>query len=215
MTEPKETPNEIEARLESEWRSLLDSVPRTPSPLEMPLERRRPASRVALLAELEEVREDWKALRVLVSEDLASRFANAAWTLKDLLAHLASWAGEFRRELETVSRRESFDYAIPFAMSVLGPNQWNETEVQKRRRLRLEEIFTEYDDETEKLQSLVETMDESALYRPSRLPYAPSGDLEERFEAPAVFIILGKCLHDRYHIAQIRSRLAGWKELKE
>jgi hypothetical protein len=206
---------EIEARLESEWRSLLDSISRTPSPLEMPPERRRPASRVALLAQLEEVREDWNALRLLVSEDAASRFVNAAWTLKDLLAHLASWAGEFRRELETVSRRESFDYAIPFAMSVLGPNQWNETEVQKRRGRSLEEIFTEYDEETEKLQSLVEAAEESALYGPSRLPYAPSGDVLERFEAPPVFLILGKCLHDRYHLAQIRSRLAHWEWLKE
>jgi hypothetical protein len=215
MTEPRETPRDIEARLESEWRSLLDSVSETPSPLAIPHERRMAASPVALLAQLEEVREEWKRLRALVSDDMASRFVNASWTVKDLLAHLGSWAGEFRRELEIVSRQESFDYAIPFAMSVMGPNQWNETEVGKRRDRSLEEIFAEYDDETEKLQNLVVAMEASTLYRPTRLPYAPSGDPEERFEAPSVFIILGKCLHDRYHIAQIRSRIERWKNLKE
>lgn len=211
MTEPRD----IEARLEGEWRSLLESISTARSPLEIPPERRMAASRVALLAQLEEVREEWRVLRALVGGDIASRFVNASWTLKDLLAHLASWAGEFRRELETVSRQGSFDYAIPFAMSVLGPNQWNEIEVQKRRARSLEEIFAEYDEETATLQSLVETVAESVLYRPARLPYAPSGDLDERFEAPAAFIISGKCLHDRYHIAQLRSRIERWKELRE
>ena len=212
MTEPRELPRDVEARLDLEWRSLLESMAETASPLALPPERRVALSRVALLAQLEEVREEWKVLRGFVNEELSSRFVNAAWTLKDLLAHLASWAREFRREVETVSRGESFDYAIPFAMSVLGPNQWNEVEVQRRRDRGLDAIFEEFEGETARLVEIVISMAEPELLRPAAFPLAPSGDPAERFQVPAGWIIAGKCLHDRYHIAQIRKRLRSFSE---
>ncbi len=206
-------PEEVGARLALEWRTLLETIPAPErSPLDLPPERRMGLSRVALLAALEEVREEWKSLRHLVDEETGARFANAAWTLKDLLAHLASWAREFRSEIAAVSRREEFDYAIPFAMTVLGPNQWNEKEVRLRKERRLEEIFLEFDDETARLQDLVVEMEEPVLYQPAPFPLAPSGNPEERLPLPPAFLVSGKCLHDRYHFAQIRKLLDRLRE---
>jgi hypothetical protein len=206
-------PEEIEARLELEWRSLLEAIAVSGrSPLDLAPERRMAVSRVALLAQLEEVREEWKSLQSLIDEDLASRFANAAWTLKDLLAHLASWAREFRSEIAVASRQESFDYAIPFAMSVLGPNRWNEREVRARKERSLEDIFQEFDEETARLEGLVIEMEEPVLYQPAPFPLAPSGNPAERLPVPPAFLVSGKCLHDRYHFAQIRKLLDRVRE---
>jgi len=201
VTEP------MEARLEREWRSLLEAIAAGRSPLDLPPDRRAAVSRVALLAQLEEVREEWSSLRTIVDEGTAARFANAAWTLKDLLAHLASWAREFTHEVAAVSRNEGFDYAIPYAMSVLGPNAWNEREVVARKERSLDEIFREFDEETERLQDHVAAMDEAILYQPAAFPLAPSGRPEERLFLPPSFLVSGKCLHDRYHFAQIRKLL--------
>jgi hypothetical protein len=201
-------PEDIGARLEREWRALLETVTApAQSPLDLPPERRMPLSRTALLAQLEEVRDEWRSLQSSVDEERAGRFANAGWTLKELLAHLASWAKEFRKQIETVSRGDSFDYTIPFAMSILGPNQWNQREVEARRERSLDEIFLEFDEETVKLADLVVAMEEPVLYRPTPFPAAPSGSPTERLEAPPVLVISGKCLHDRYHFAQIRKLL--------
>jgi len=213
MTERKDMPEEIGARLELEWRSLLEAIAAPErSPLDLPPDRRMAVSRVALLAQLEEVREEWKALQSLVDEETSGRFANAAWTLKDLLAHLASWAREFGSEIATASRKESFDYAIPFAMSVLGPNEWNEREVQSRKERTLEEIFREFDEETARLQDLVVEMEEPVLYQPAPFPLAPSGNQRERLPVPPALLVSGKCLHDRYHFAQIRKLLDRLRE---
>ena len=213
MTQRREMPEEIGARLELEWRSLLAAISATErSPLDLSPDRRMAVSRVALLAELEEVREEWKSLQGVVDKEMGGRFANAAWTLKDLLAHLASWAREFGGEIATVARNESFDYAIPFAMSILGPNQWNEREVQARRERTLDEIFREFDEETARLQELVMEMEEPVLYQPTPFPLAPSGNQKERLTVPPAFLVSGKCLHDRYHFAQIRKLLARFRE---
>ena len=208
MTEPREMPEEIGARLELEWRSLLEAVAASgKSPLDLPPDRRAALSRVALLAQLEEVREEWKLLQGLIDEELGSRFANAAWTLKDLLAHIASWAREFGSEIETVSRKQTFDYTIPFAMSVLGPSHWNEREVQARRERSLEEIFREFDEETARLSERVIEMEEADLYRPAPFPLSPSGNPEERLPMPPAWLVSGKCVHDRHHFAQLRRLL--------
>jgi uncharacterized damage-inducible protein DinB len=213
MTERREMPEEIGARLELEWRELLEAVaPPEGGPLDLPQDRRVAVSRAALLAQLEEVREEWRSLERLIDENTAARFANAGWTLKELLAHLASWAKEFRSQIETVSRSESFDYAIPFAMTVLGPNQWNQQEVEARRERTLEAIFREFDGETERLQDLVVEIADPVLYRPTPFPLAPSGNPSERLPVPPAVIISGKCLHDRHHFAQIRKLLNRIRE---
>jgi uncharacterized damage-inducible protein DinB len=199
---------EIAARLEREWLSLVQSISVSGrSPLDLPPDRRMALSRVALLAQLEEVREEWNAIASRIDQDTAARFVNASWTLKDLLAHMASWAREFRSEVERAAGGESFDYAIPFAFTVLGPSQWNEREVAARKEKSLPEIIREFGAETERLEELVATMDEDGLYRPTRFPLAPSGNPDERMALPPAMVVSGKCVHDRHHFAQIRRLL--------
>lgn len=205
----------VELVLERDWRSFLDALTVRPetSPLSLPPERRMPLSRTALLALLEEARALWAEIGVELEAEpeLLERYVNAGWTLKDLLAHLASWAAEFRREVETVSRHESFDYAIPFAMTVMGPNEWNEEEVERRRQHGLDEILAEYRKETAALEELVLEIGDAELYGSAEFPHAPSGDPSARWRGPAAFLIAVKCLHDRYHFEQVRARLMRFR----
>ena len=59
-----------------------------------------PVTGPGLFAELEEILALWRELRRAGLSRHARKFVNAGWTLQDLLAHLASWAAEFRRQFE-------------------------------------------------------------------------------------------------------------------
>jgi len=169
-----------------------------------------PATPLALFAQLEDVLESWKQLRREPLEELAERYANGAWTLKDLLGHLATWAREFRREVETVTRGEVFDYVIPFALSVIGPNEWNNRQAQAQRSIPMAEILASFEADTRWLQDLALALPEPALYEEVAFPLSPSGDPAALFKAPIAFLVLGKCQHDLYHLAQIRALLGRW-----
>jgi len=201
----------IAEQLPREWQDVLGSLPpeRTNTPGWM-RERARPVSSTALFAELEDVCDIWRALRVSTRlEEYADRFVNSAWTLQQLLAHLASWAREFRQEVETAASGETFDYAIPFALSVVGPNQWNQVEVEKRAAQSLDALLEEFEQETRRLQDLVLELPEDSLVAESQFPLAPSGDPAALWRGSIGQIVLMKCVHDRYHIEHIRRWLAA------
>jgi hypothetical protein len=168
-----------------------------------------PTTGPGLFAELQEVLLLWRELRAVPLRRHARRFVNAAWTLQDLLAHLASWAGEFRRQVETVAAGREADYAIPFALSVIGPNEWNQVEVESRRGLTLAEVLDQFEEETRRLQDLVLDLSPAQILRPSTLPAAPSGNPAERLRGNIAIVVSGKCSHDRYHLGAIRRWLAG------
>ncbi len=163
-----------------------------------------PTTGAGLFAELEEVLHLQRELRRARPARHARRFVNAGWTLRDLLAHLASWAAEFRRQVETIAAGREFDYAIPFALSVMGPNQWNEEQVQERRSLGFRAVLDQLEDETRRLQGLVLAMPREMLLKPAMLPAAPSGDPRSRMRGNIAIVVSGKCSHDRYHLGQIR-----------
>jgi len=206
---------DFEELLVNEWRELVasleDALEVASSPLALPAARRLPLSPIALFAQLEEVREEWRALRSAIQPADAERYVNAAWTLTDLVAHVASWAKEFRHEVETVIGGGSFDYAIPYVMTVVGPNEWNEEQVRQRETQSLGESFDEIDAETGRLQELLFEMSEQDLYGPATFPLAPSGDPAAKWKGPSAVIIAGKCEHDRHHIGQLRKRLQSWR----
>jgi len=163
-----------------------------------------PVSAVALYAQLEEMLALWGELRRQPLERHAERFVTAAWTLKDVLGHLATWATEFRREVETVASGGSFDYVIPFALNVMGPNEWNAREAQAQRPVPLAEILDQFERETRRLQDLVLTLPPPALYGEAELPLAPSGDPSQLWRGNIAQIVLGKCSHDLHHLGRIR-----------
>ena len=206
---------ELEELLVNEWRELLasleDALEVAPSPVALPAARRTPRSPTALFAQLEEVREEWRALRAAIQPGDVERYVNAAWTLKDLVAHVASWAKEFRHEVETVFHGGSFDYAIPYVMTVVGPNEWNEEQVRERETQSLDVSFEELDTETLRMQELLFEMSEQDLYAPATFPLAPSGDPAAKWKGPSAVIIAGKCEHDRHHLGQLKKRLLSWR----
>ena len=206
---------ELEELLVNEWRELLasleDALEVAPSPVALPAARRTPRSPTALFAQQEEVREEWRALRAAIQPGDVERYVNAAWTLKDLVAHVASWAKEFRHEVETVFHGGSFDYAIPYVMTVVGPNEWNEEQVRERETQSLDVSFEELDTETLRMQELLFEMSEQDLYAPATFPLAPSGDPAAKWKGPSAVIIAGKCEHDRHHLGQLKKRLLSWR----
>jgi hypothetical protein len=203
--------------LQRDFDALVESLLVVPerSPLALPPQQRLPHRPTALFAELEDVLVACRELRTMMLQKYANRYVNPGWTLRELLAHLASWAREFRHEVETVFRGNAFDYAIPFALSVVGPNRWNEEQVRARGERSFEEILDELVNETERLQVLVLEIPEGSLYRMTTFPHAPSGDPEARWEGSSAQVILGKCQHDRYHLAQIRAQVEAWRKLEE
>lgn len=192
-------PEPLWRQLSREWREATEASvpPFRPGP---PF----PTTPAGLFAELEEVLRRWRELPRPLLRRHARRFVNTSWTLQDLLAHLASWAGEFRQEVETLVAGREIDYAIPFALSVMGPNEWNRTEVERRRGLGLAEVLAQFAEETRRLQDLVLSVSPRELLRPALLPAAPSGDPAARVRGNLAMIVSGKCLHDGYHLTQIR-----------
>ena len=206
----------IHEQLGTEWQELLAGLSSgeegSAQWSEAPF-RFRPAGMArptVLFAELEDVRTAWSGLHASGElEKFADRYLTPDWTLKDLLAHLASWAREFRQEVEMAARGESFDYAIPYAMNVVGPNQWNQVEVEKRRAATLEEILREYEDETRRLQDLVLELPQESLLAEAEFPLAPTGDPAALWKGACAQIVLAKCMHDRYHFGRIQQWLAS------
>jgi Mycothiol maleylpyruvate isomerase N-terminal domain len=175
---------------------------------------RFPVSPIALHAQLEEVIFSWRELGASRLDKAQRRYVNGGWTLKDLLGHLASWAAEFRREVETVATGGAFDYAIPFALSVIGPNEWNARAAEARRPQSLAAIRAAFETETRRLQDLVLELPPAVLYGLTDFPLAPTGDPNVRFRGNVAQIVLGKCEHDHYHLGQIRRWLERLEDAK-
>ena len=168
-----------------------------------------PMTGPGLFAELEEVRALWRGLRRAGLSRHARKYVNAGWTLQDLLAHLASWAAEFRQQAETIAAGRDFDYSIPFALSVIGPNAWNEERVEALRGLSLKAVLDQFDDETRRLQDLVLSLPREVLLKPATLPLSPSGDPRSPVPGNVAMVASAKCTHDRHHIGQISRWLAA------
>jgi hypothetical protein len=165
-----------------------------------------PVSPVALHAQLEEIVAAFEALRPQLRR-YAGRYVTSAWTLKDLVGHLASWATEFRHEVQTVAGGGRFDYAIPFALNVIGPNEWNAKAAERQRPVPLDDLVEQFLRETRRLQELVLELPPPALYGEATFPLAPSGDASQPFRGSIAMIVLGKCSHDGYHLGRIREFL--------
>lgn len=202
----------LTARIAAEWKALVrQSGAEAPSRPEWLVPGRPvfPARPMALYAQLEEVLALWAELRGAPHvARYADRFITSSWTLKDLLGHLASWAAEFRHEVETMARGGTFDYAIPYALSVMGPNEWNAVAAEGQRSASLVAILDQFEEETGRLQDLVLAVPEERLYAPAPSPMAPSGDPAATIQVGIAQIVLGKCMHDRYHLG----RIAAWLE---
>jgi hypothetical protein len=194
---------DVERALLEEWDTFVASG-RPDADLAVTLqEGRSRISRPMILAELEEVLLGMADLRrALAVHGRADLPVTNEWTMKDVVAHLASWATEFRHEIDVVARHAAFDYLITFVPRV-GPTAWNAREVERRRGRPLDDLFAEYTTETERLQDLALTLDDDVLYTPAELPQTSDGRAENRWRVPLADLMLMKCWHDRYHLERL------------
>jgi hypothetical protein len=196
----------VHEQLEREWRDLVaPPAPAPPAPGEV-----GGAGPAALFAEIEDVRFEWAELRA--SPLLAGRLGTpvtGTWTLEDVAAHLASWARELRSQVETVAHGGTFDYAIPFGLSEPGHHRWNHAQVEARRGRTLEEVMDEFDAETRRMQEIVLTLPDERLRTEAEFPLRVVADPPTLWRTSIAQMVLGKCMHDRHHLARMQQWLGG------
>jgi mycothiol maleylpyruvate isomerase-like protein len=199
---------DVERTLHGEWQMLVDDARPNPDlAATIAAARGGRLTRPLLWAELEDVRLAFAEAHAAIDDaSKADALATTQWTVKDLVAHLASWATEFRRQIERVAAREPFDYLITFTPRV-GPTEWNAREVGRRRSHSLDESFRELDSATERIQALALSLPDDVLFTPAELPQTPDGRAESRWRTPLADLMLMKCWHDRYHLARLREIL--------
>ena len=199
---------DVERTLNDAWQALVAAT-RTNADLAATTVEARGSriTRPLLWAELEDVRLAFAEVHAALDEESkADVLATTLWSLKDLVAHLASWATEFRRQIETAAAGAAFDYLITFTPRV-GPTEWNARELDRRRAMSLDDRFRELDAATAQMQELALTLPDDVLFRTAELPQTPDGLPEHRWRARLADLMLMKCFHDRYHLERIRDLL--------
>jgi mycothiol maleylpyruvate isomerase-like protein len=199
---------DVERTLTDEWQAFVAAA-RTNPPLGATTVEARGAriTRPVLWAELEDVRLAFAEVHAALDDvSKADVLATTRWSVKDLVAHIASWAAEFRRQIETAAAGEAFDYLITFTPRV-GPTEWNARELDRRRAMSLDDRFHEFDAETARIQELALALPDDVLFMTAELPQTPDGLPEHRWRTRLADLMLMKCFHDRYHLDRIRDLL--------
>jgi len=163
-------------------------------------------TRPLLWAELEDIRLAFADLRASLDEPGAGTLATTRWTVKDLVGHVASWATELQRQIETIAAHEEFDYLITFTPRV-GPTEWNARELERRASMSLAERFRELDDATARTQELVLSLPDDVLFGDALLPQTADGRQETRWRTRLADFIVMACAHYRYHLHRIHDVL--------
>jgi hypothetical protein len=188
------------ARLTAEW---VDSVTRAAAPPASSIVAQagpERASRTAVLAEIEDVRLTVEELAASLDEVGAARLATRRWSIRDVLAHLASWAWQTCVEIERLRDGEAFDETIHFG--VTGPHAWNQRHVEERSGRSLAALLAEIDAGHERLIALVIEMPEADLHRIVDLPRT-IGEPAQPWRMPMSSMILMTCRHARLHLRGI------------
>jgi hypothetical protein len=197
-----ETALALELRREPRREAPGDRAAMPPVPAAAIMEAAAPEriTRQALLAELEDLRLLFQDLRVaLATPEAKTARLTSDWTALDVVAHLASWAAETRRETESLLAGTAMPYAIHFEREG-GPRAWNQREVDERAHVGLSELVEELDRETERVAELVVTA--PALETVVELPRT-SGSPPQRWRMPIGAMIAASCWHARLHLRRL------------
>jgi len=199
---------DVERTLNDEWHTFVDTGQPNPDLAVTTVEARgNRITRPLLWAELEDVRLAFAELHAALDEESkVDAPATTLWTVKDVVAHLASWATEFKRQIETVAARATFDYLITFTPRV-GPTEWNARELDRRRAMSLDDRFRELDAATARIQELALSLPDDLLFTAAELPQTPDGRPESRWRTRLADLMLMKCWHDRYHLDRLQEVL--------
>ena len=137
-----------------------------------------------------------ETLADLSEEDYLRPKAIVKWTLKDLVAHIASWDEEVVRVLQTfpMPGESLYTYSISDRNHFAG---WNEEQVAMRREHSATQVITEFETARRDLIQVIEGLTDAVLNRSRMTSW---GTPATGFE-----LIRAQAEHDREHAAQVRS----------
>ncbi len=148
-----------------------------------------------LLAALSAAREELLAVSALVPpEDRTSRLVCGAWTLKDVLGHMADWERVGVEGLRSMARGWS-----PEVEHIADIDAWNHEHAEARRDQPWEEVWADLQRTREALVEALEGMPQANLARWYRFPWGPQGTA---YGWVSVFVD-----HDREHARGLRDEL--------
>ena len=195
--------NHIAAQLQHDWQRLVGQIT---APVN-PTIRLTPATLwIALEDLLMEWRELWSSEWFAAVKD---QLINSKWTLKDLMAHVASWTGELRAQAEILAGGTGVGYQILFD-EIGGPRSWNAEKVELRRSRLLEEVIGEIERETVRFQDLLFEVDIHTLLREHPIGIAPTGAPGQPWIRSIAGLVDMRCIHERHHM----NRIIEWKRAK-
>jgi len=198
---------DVERTLNDEWQALVEAARTNPDLAAATVDARgNRITRPVLWAELEDVRLAFAELHAALDDTAAATLATTRWSVRDVVVHLASWATEFSRQIETVAAGAAFDYLITFTPRI-GPTAWNARELDRRRSMSLDDAFREIDIATGRIEELALSLPDDLLFTAAELPQTPDGRPENRWRTRLADLMLMKCWHDRYHLDRIRDLL--------
>src|SRR5262245_57139941 len=189
----------IVIELQQAWHQLLEQT--TVLVGSVPTIRVRPAT---LCTELEDLLAEW---REIWSSDWfgpeRDRLVTSEWTLKDVVADVASWSAEMRAQAEILAKASEVPYRILFER-VGGPRIWNAEQVSLRREHSLDALIREVKNETAYLQSLLYNVERPILVCERPICIAMAAAPHEPWIRSIAGIVEMRCFHDRLHISRIR-----------
>jgi hypothetical protein len=193
---------DIEARARAELESAASHAVLPPVGAILAAAQPQQASPTAVIAEIKDLRITLEQLRASIERTgVAELRVTTLWTVRDVVAHLASWAAETRREAEHILAGRAFDYTIHFEAAG-GPRSWNQREVEQRAGKTLDELFDELDDEHQRLIELVFRTAHERLTVEADLPRT-SGEPPRAWHMSVGAMIVAGAWHTRLHIARI------------
>lgn len=150
-----------------------------------------------------------ETIQGLTEEDFLRARAINKWTLKDLMAHIASWDEEIVRVLQTftLSGESQYTYTIS---DLDGFSRWNDEQVAMRTALSANDAISEFESARRDLIQVVEGLTDPVLNRSRMTSW---GKPETGFE-----LILGQAEHDREHADQVRSyrkKIERWARARQ
>src|SRR5262245_17226590 len=196
----------IDMQLQHEWSQLLGKI----IPPARPVIRLSPET---LWIQLENLLLEW---RELWSSEWFSvdqgELITSEWTLKDLIAHVASWTSEFRSQAEILAGGSGVGYRILFE-EVGGPRSWNAEKVELRRSQSLQELLGEIERETVRLQALLFEVGIPVLLTERPIGIAATAAPGQPWIRSIAGLVEMRCFHERHHMTRIiqwrRAKLGG------
>lgn len=162
---------------------------------------------ITLYVELEDLLMEWRELWsqpwFRSSQD---ELVTSEWSLKDVIAHVASWTIELRAQAEILAGDADVGYRILFE-EVGGPRTWNAEQVAMRRDWPLELLTAEIEEQTTRLQDLIFQLNEPVLFTEHRLGIAMASSPDNPWIRSIAGIVGMRSFHDRHHI----NRIGKWK----